>query len=416
MVRRSALALIVIVLGGPVAATAQQVPTQTTPAPVPFTLDASAGEPGWIAFTATGTTGAQVQITETVGTAEPTVAGFVLPAQTGGRHHGTPWRCDRRRRTFVATETLPDDGGTQTARATVITPSCGAGLAISTWPRPARSGRPLDVTVTSTREADRRGLKVCAVRRTKRVCRSATLSARTHSASAKLVLRGSGTWTLTATGPGISLNRRLTTSRRPLTVLATGDSEIQVLDDQLASALSGRARVISEAHISTGLSKLGTFNWLTRATVQAQAIHPDVTVMSIGANDGFDLAGPGGTAVSCCGQDWIDAYAARAHQMMSAYERNGSGRVYWFLLPTPRRANFVRVYQAVDAGFLKAAAEFPSDVHVVDIRSIFSPGGTFRQFVGSVNAREPDGIHLSAGGDRIALRYLLGRMRADGTL
>ncbi len=395
-------------LAAPVTAVAQR------PADA-FTLDASTGEPGWIAFTATGTTGASVEITESVGTATPTVASFVMPTQTGGRRHGAPWRCDRRRRSFTATETL-DDGTTQTADVTVTTPSCTAGLAMTTWPQPARAGRPLDVTVTSTRKDDRRTVKLCAERRTRRICRTATLSAVTGAAAAKLVLRGGGTWTLSATGQGIGLSRPLNTSRRALTVLATGDSEIQVLDDQLASALSGRARVIGEAHISTGLSKLSIFNWLAHAKNQAQAIHPDVTVMSIGANDGFDLPGPGGGSVSCCGQNWIDAYAARAHQMMRAYARNGAGRVYWFLLPTPRRPNFVRVYQAVDAGFVKAAAEFRSGVQVVDIRPIFSPGGDFRQYVGSVDSREPDGIHLSAGGDQIALRYLLGLMRADGTL
>jgi lysophospholipase L1-like esterase len=410
--RHAALAACAAALSAPLLAAA--APRQS---PAGFAVAASsADEPGWIAFTITGATpGADVRIVELVGADEPPAATFTAPSSTTVRHHGARWRCDRRRRTFRAVETLPD-GSEQTQTFYALTPSCTSQLAVSTWPQPARAGRPLDVTVTSTRRDDHRPVRICARRGADRVCGSARLSGATGAASAKLVLGRRGAWRLEATGPGIALTRDLHAGRRALTVLATGDSEIQVLDDLLASALGGRARVVKEAHIATGLSKPGGLNWVARAVAQARAIHPDVTVMSIGANDGFDLPGLAGGWVSCCGQDWVDAYAARAHQMMGSYLRHGAGRVYWFLLPTPRRADFVHFYRAIDAGFAEAAAEFPSGVRVVDIRPIFSPGGSYRQYVGSVNAREADGIHLSVGGDRIALRYLLSQMRHDGTL
>jgi lysophospholipase L1-like esterase len=399
--RKGRVKLLVAILAAGALAGALDASAQT---PATFTLDASATEPGWIALSATGTTGATVAITSH-GT---TVTEFTLTTATGGRRHAAPWRCTRRTQTFTATETL-DDGSTQAATASVTTPACNAGLTVSTWPQPPRVGRPLQITVTSTRAADRRQVTACAVRGATKVCRSAALA--TGAAAVSLILPRPGMWHLHLNGHGIASQLPVNAGRRPLTVLATGDSEIQVLDDQMAAALRGRARVIGEAHISTGLSKLGLFNWLKRAQTQAQTIHPDVTVMSIGANDGFPISG-----AQCCGQPWIDAYAARARQMMRSYLRHGAGRVYWFLLPTPRRANFVPVYQAVDAGFIKAAASFPGQAHVVDIRPIFSPGGHYRQFVGSVNARESDGIHLSAAGDQIALQYLLGLMRQDRTL
>ena len=200
-------------------------------------------------------------------------------------------------------------------------------------------------------------------------------------------------------------------------MLATGDSEIQVLDDQIASALSGRARVIGEAHISTGLSKLGFFNWIARATTQALSIHPDVTIMSIGANDGFGLPGVHGGTAQCCGADWVDGLRrAGAPDDDARTCATGRGACTGSCCRRRGRPNFAPVYRAVDAGFLAAARQFPAGVHVVDIRPIFSPGGRYRQFVGSVDARESDGIHLSAAGDQIALRFLLAQMRADGTL
>jgi lysophospholipase L1-like esterase len=411
--RRGSLTLAgALVLAAPLVALA--APRQASTAPA-FTFTATASEPGWIAFRVAGAGGASVKIDETVGGVSTPVVHFAIPAGSGGRHHGAPWRCDRSRRTFVATETLPSAGAPpQTATATVVTPACNAQLTMSTWPQPPRVGTPLDVTLSTARAADRRTVRLCARQRSVRVCHTATLAATPTQAT--LVLRRPGVWTLSATGRGIAIERTLHAARRPLTVLATGDSEMQILDDDIATALGARAHVFGEAHISTGLSKLAMFDWLTRAQTQAQTIHPDITIMAIGANDGFDIPGAGGASQACCGQGWIDAYAARAEQMMRSYLRTGAGRVYWFLLPTPGRADFVRVYRAVDAGFLEAAAHFPSGVHVVDIRPIFSPGGTYRQFVGPVNARESDRIHLSAAGDQIALRFLLAQMRADGTL
>ncbi len=374
-----------------------------------FSLTASAAEPGWIALSATGTPGARVRVREH----GKTVAKFDLTTATGGRRHGAPWRCDHRYRVFTATETLAD-GTTHVAHSTVTTPPCNSGIGVLAWPQPPRAGRPLVVTIRTARRTDHRMLRVCAHRPGVNVCHLATFA--DGGAQAHLVLRHAGAWTVRVTGNGITLERPLTVGRLPLRILATGDSEIQVLDDQLSAALTGQAHVIKEAHISTGLTKLGLFNWLARAKSQGQTIHPDVTIMSIGANDGFNLPGVQGGTVMCCGQGWIDAYAVRVRSMMTSYLRRGAGRVYWFLLPTPRKQTFVPYYQAIDAGILEAAASFPSGVHVVDIRPIFSPGGRYRQYVGSVNAREKDGIHLSAAGDKIALRYLLGLMRADGTL
>src|SRR4029077_13928948 len=143
-----------------------------------------------------------------------------------------------------------------------------------------RVGRPLVVTLRTARRTDHRTLRVCARRPGVKVCHLATFAA--GGPQAHLVLRHTGAWKLRVTGNGITLDRPLTVGRLPLRILATGDSEIQVLDDQLAGALAGRPLVIKEAPISTGLTKLGLFNWLARAKAQGQTIHPDVTIMSIG--------------------------------------------------------------------------------------------------------------------------------------
>ncbi len=53
----------------------------------------------------------------------------------------------------------------------------------------------------------------------------------------------------------------------------------------------------SDAHIATGISNPARLNWVKKARRQASATKPDVTVMFIGANDGFPL----GSAPCCHG-------------------------------------------------------------------------------------------------------------------
>ena len=82
-------------------------------------------------------------------------------------------------------------------------------------------------------------------------------------------------------------------------MLATGDSMIQIIDGDLQRRLGGRGpiSVRSDAHISTGISKPFMFDWIAHARGSARTLHPDVTVMFLGANDGF----PMGTRVGAQG-------------------------------------------------------------------------------------------------------------------
>ena len=204
-----------------------------------------------------------------------------------------------------------------------------------------------------------------------------------------------------------------------LRLLATGDSEIQGIDEDLAAGLP-QIRVTSEAHISTGISKPRMFDWVARASAQARGEHPDITVVYIGANDGFALPTPSGRLVNCCGADWIRAFARRTEAMMAAYARGGAGRVYWFTLPAPRDGAAAAVFRAIDQAYARAAAAFPVGVHLIDLRPVFTPGGRYRDtqvYQGrQVTVREPDGYHLSAGGNQIATSLLIAAMRADGLL
>lgn len=199
-------------------------------------------------------------------------------------------------------------------------------------------------------------------------------------------------------------------------LLATGDSMIQVTDSLLADRLRGR-QVISEAHVSTGLSKAGIFglNWMRHAAAQARSLHPDATVVWIGPNEGFPI-----DRAPCCGPAWVRGYVGRAASMMRSYRRGGRAVVYWLTLPIPRSDALAHVMRAVNRAIVRAARRVGAGAHVIDMRKVFTPHGHFQQracYRGSCfDARQPDGVHLSITGSRVAADIITRRLRADGVI
>ncbi len=238
----------------------------------------------------------------------------------------------------------------------------------------------------------------------------------------------SGPQGCTQTYPGRARQLLIRGPRRPafvhrgrLRVLATGDSMIQIIDSFLKQRLARRrVSVRSDARISTGLSKSSGLNWVRKARAQAQSLHPDVTVMFIGANDGFPMKTRAGVSVPCCDAGWIAEYARRVESIMRSYLRGGRSYVYWLTLPTPRTEGFARIYRAVNAAIRKAGARVGDGVRVLDLVAVFTPGGRFRQYVTfrgrTVNARQRDGVHLSTAGASITATLLIDRLRADHAL
>lgn len=205
---------------------------------------------------------------------------------------------------------------------------------------------------------------------------------------------------------------------RSTRVLATGDSMIQIVDSFLAQGLERRrgVDVISDAHISTGLSKPFSLNWPKYASGQMRRHRPRVTVMFIGANDGYPLRSRSGRSVRCCGSAWSVQYAHRARKMMRTYRRRGAGRVYWLLLPQARGGIFSQVFPAVNIG-LRRAARGMRRVRLVHLNRVFTPHGRFRSAMNyhgrRVTVRQPDGVHLSVAGASIAATKVIAAIDRD---
>jgi hypothetical protein len=207
---------------------------------------------------------------------------------------------------------------------------------------------------------------------------------------------------------------------RPLeTVLVTGDSLATPLDTEVARRLAGRSglRVIREPHLGTGISKTLLVDWGKLSAQQVATERPDAIVVFIGANEGFDLPGPGGRKIQCCGVDYAAAYANRVRRMMDTYRQRGLARVYWLTLPTPRDAARQEIARAVNAAIAVAAEPFRSHVRVIDTVPIFTPGAKYRDAmkVGGVDriVRQADGIHLNELGAKLAADQVLTLMGKD---
>jgi len=370
---------------------------------------------GWIGLDLTGPIGSTVTITEGDDGAPTPLRTVVLNRSPMRIERVTAWRCDRRTRQIEASTAAP--ANVIPATLTTTTPSCARRFLVKLRPRTAaRVGRRLTISVRDRWRTDGTAARVCLQVRRTSSCRPATIPSVARGVTVRMPVKRAGSARVTISGAGFSARSRLDAlgRRQPPRLLAAGDSMIQIIDSLLAARLhpDHRARVVSDARISTGISKPFMFNWVQHARGEAASLRPQATVMFIGANDGFPIG-----HANCCAKPWIDAYAARVRTMMSAYRRAGAGRVYWLTIPTPRDPARREIYRAVNQAVEQAAAGFTDDeVSVIDLVRIFTPGGVFRSSIHGRIVRQADGIHLNVAGAKIASGVIVKQLRADGLI
>lgn len=306
----------------------------------------------------------------------------------------TPWKCSRRTREFTAVG-YRDDGTSERSAFTVRTPSCANRLTVR-----ARPGR---VTVTDTFERGGVRATVC-VRR----CRTIALPAGTPERTVAMRLRRGDRVTLRTRYQRL----RLRVGARPRggpTVLTTGDSLMQNLDVILTDRLRRRARTVPDLRFGGGLAnEVLHGRWLDIARAQVARHHPRATVVFLGTNDVYDMGD-----IACCGPAWENEYERRARAAMRVYAQGGAGAVVWLTVPLNRDERRHAPARAVNAALRRAAAGLPT-VTLVLADDIFTPGGRYRPAIDGVRVREPDGIHLSLAGARLAARHVLAALRGLG--
>ena len=196
-------------------------------------------------------------------------------------------------------------------------------------------------------------------------------------------------------------------------ILATGDSMMLLTDRQLRAALApeGRATVMSDVRVATGLTKPHLFDWFSYAKRQVRRKRPDVVVMAMGANEAFPLG-----RAKCCGPRWRVPYALRIERLARTWRRAGVDRVYWLTLPAPVESFLTPIIRGVNAAVVRARG-----ISVIDTRPLLTPDGVFvaeaETSPGVVEKiRSDDGVHLWWPGARLVAAAIVARLEQDGVL
>lgn len=201
-------------------------------------------------------------------------------------------------------------------------------------------------------------------------------------------------------------------------LLVTGDSMMIPMDSVLAQRLAPEGvEVVRDPKLGSGISNEDFLDWGQVSSAQVRDEAPDAVVIFIGAGEGYPIEGPDGAEIDCCGTDYAAAYANRVRQMMNTYRQDGDARVYW--LSIPRSTNDARweTSQVVNEAVRVAATPWLSQVRIIDLVSIFTPGGVYRDSMEidgeDTIVRDSDGLHLTPPGAGLAADAVLERVGQD---
>ncbi|MCW3016996.1 MAG: hypothetical protein JWO02_4088 [Solirubrobacterales bacterium] len=368
-----------------------------------------------------GPPNAPVRFTETIsGTPRPLAATVTGANGFAPLLRAATWRCDRLSRRFGASTTTVE-GTVKDAVFEIRTPSCAGRLTVAV---PRHVGRRAAATVRIVdrwRLGDRR-VRVCVSGAgVRHRCALVRLNREDAGVTRRVVVRRSGVLrvavsldghrTLQHVGVGTAAPVKSTTGA---VLLATGDSTIEGIDSYVGERLGTAAQTTSASRPGTGLSKTSDVSWPQAAGSQVARLHPQVTIISLGANDGFGMRTAAGATVTCCDEAWVAEYAERARMLMRTYTR-GDGHLLWLELPVPRDAGKAAITAQVNRAVRQAAVDL-ADVQTLDLGASISPGGRYTETLSrdgqEVRVRADDGVHLSNAGASIAADAVIKALRA----
>jgi lysophospholipase L1-like esterase len=337
----------------------------------------------------------------------------------------TTWRCGRLERRFAATATLADGSIVRGIHA-IRTRSCARRFALDV-PRRVAPGSLARIRVSDRwRVGDVRTSLCIAGPGRRPSCRQVVFARGTSLALRTVRVAARGRWTVELRAGGaacgarrcggrqstratIAVGVRAVTSKRAApTLLATGDSTMDPLASFLSDQLGDEANVVSEVSPALAISRSDVAQLQAESNVAR--LKPSTTVVSIGANEGWDMQAADGATHACCDAAWTDEYVRRVRTTMLTYSR----RVFWLTVVAQKDPRRDAIVDVVNAAILRAAEGLP-EVHVVRLDLVFSRNG-YREAIRyggrDVRVREPDGVHLNIAGAEIAAREVVKAIHA----
>lgn len=199
----------------------------------------------------------------------------------------------------------------------------------------------------------------------------------------------------------------------PARVLLLGDSMmLEGLGPPLQRELKKNdgLAVFRDGRYGTGLTRLDNFDWLAYFDQMLEKYHPDLVILTLGANDPQDMV-EDGRRLPVGGQDWTEIYAQRVADLLTRAEAHRV-RVFWVGLPVmgrePYGARIAHINKVADAVCLVApnCSYWDSRLAVADAQGGFTaylPDAQGR----SVRVRAKDSIHLTEVGGRLMTEKFL---------
>jgi hypothetical protein len=103
--------------------------------------------------------------------------------------------------------------------------------------------------------------------------------------------------------------------------------------------------------------------------------------------------------------------------MMNTYRQGGEARIYWLTVPSSRNQKRWEISQVVNEAVEVAATPWLSQVRIIDLVPIFSPGGAYSDTIEidgeETIVRESDGLHLNETGANLATDAVMARIAQD---
>ncbi|HVF08979.1 MAG TPA: GDSL-type esterase/lipase family protein [Actinomycetota bacterium] len=196
--------------------------------------------------------------------------------------------------------------------------------------------------------------------------------------------------------------------RRPT---PTDELRIAVVGDSLAAGLGvylerefrpALVQVLRQGRVSTGLSRLDYFDWMSAMRRISEDYRPDLVVVMIGDNDNQSLLAPNEDVVAEIGSfEWPQGYEDRVEQF-TRIAVDGGSHVAWVGLPIVQRKERWPVMQRQNDIFERVIDATPNALYVDTWDRFASGEGQYTPFYwedGKVElVRTGDGLHFNPRG------------------
>ena len=206
---------------------------------------------------------------------------------------------------------------------------------------------------------------------------------------------------------------RTPTEDDPLRLWVGGDFTAQLLGDALVASSDATGVVEPALHYesASGLTRTDYYDWPSALEEDVADHDAEVVVVALGANDAQGIVLPAGDPAQLDDPRWIAEYRRRVGELMDQLRADDRLTV-WVGQPPMRDPDYGGRMAMINQAFAAEAADRPWVAFVDPATVIGDPSGAYADVVAGpdgtpVEARQPDGIHLTPAGAELLAAHVL---------